>query len=116
MLIELISARILAAATADAQVYLRLAELTGTRADILQRLAKHDQVAILDSAVTRTAPDTPVVLRQHYAAAMAEAGRIEDAIAEYEKVVASEPENKAAAEAIAELRAGQGDSTKPSAP
>ncbi len=116
LLIELMSARILASATVDPQVYLRLAELTGTRADILHRLGKHDQIAILENAVMRTAADTPVVLRQQYAAALAEAGRTEDAIAEYEKIVAGDPGNKAAAEAIAELRAGKGDDNKPSVP
>jgi tetratricopeptide (TPR) repeat protein len=116
LLIELMSGRILAATTVDPQVYIRLAELTGTRADILHRLAKHDQVAILENAVTRTAPDTPVALRQQYAAYLAEAGRTEDATAEYEKIIASEPENKAAAEAIAQLRAGKGETNKASAP
>lgn len=116
LMIELTGARIMAATSVDPQLYIRLAELTGTRADILHRLAKHDQVAVLENAVVRTAPDTPNELRQQYAAYLAEAGRTDDAISEYEKVIASEPDNKVAADAIEQLRAGRRDSHKPSVP
>jgi|CXWL01.1.fsa_nt_gi tetratricopeptide (TPR) repeat protein len=116
LLIELMSARILAATTVDPQAYIRFAELTGVRADIMNRLAKHDQVAILESAVTKTGPDTPIALRQKYAAYLVEAGRTDDAIAEYEKIIAAEPGQKDATEALAQLKSAKDIGRKSSAP
>ncbi len=109
LLIEIMSGRITASPTVDPAAYIRLTELTGVRADIAYRLAKHDQVAILENAVNRTAPDTPMVLKEKYAARLLEAGRTEDAEEEYEKIVAADPNNKAAIEALAQIRADKSE-------
>lgn len=103
LLIELASARILNSPTVDTENYMRVAEYTGTKADIAHRLAKHDQVTILESAIKRCGTDVPVALREKYAAHLAEAGRETDAIAEYEKVLSADPQNKEAKEALARL-------------
>lgn len=95
LLIDLVSARIRSSSNVDPELYVRLADLTGDRADVMSRLARHDQVAILETAISRTAPNTPVSLREKYAEQLADAGRIEDAIAEFERVLAENPQNDA---------------------
>jgi tetratricopeptide (TPR) repeat protein len=104
LLMEIMAARILVSPTVDPDVYIRLAEFTGQRADVAHRIAQHDMVAVLEAAVTKTVPDTPMRLREKYAAQLAAAGRTKDAIAEYETILAADPEHKTAGEALALLR------------
>jgi predicted TPR repeat methyltransferase len=57
-----------------------------------------------------------MVLRKKYAGYLAEAGRTDDAIAEYEKIIAAEPDQKEAADALAQLRSAKNGEKTPGAP
>ena len=95
----------------------RLAESSGTAADRLQlardiraraenatKLSLHDALDVLQEGVEETAPNTPVALRERYAVVLAETGRRDEAIAEFERLLAADPANAAAAEWLARLR------------
>jgi len=102
--VEIMRGRINAQTTVDPQMYIRLVDLLGHQTDVVSRLARHDQAALLQAAVEKTAPDTPLVLRLRFAETLSEARRTDEAITEYEKVLAVEPGNRAASDALAQLR------------
>lgn len=107
LFIELYSGRIASSTTLDTHAYLRLVEFMGYRADVTNRLARHDQLAVLEGALAKSGGNSPTELRVKYAEVLAEAGRTQDALAEYESILAKEPGSEPAQAGLNRLRESQ---------
>lgn len=107
LFIELYTGRIASSTTVDPQAYMKLVDYMGYRADVVNRLSRHDQIAVLENAMEKSGENTPAALGVKYAQMLAETGRIADAIAEYERILAKEPENESAQTGLKRLREAQ---------
>lgn len=104
LVIETFQKRLSDAAGTD-EDYLQLVEYIRLRADNVKRLVAYDVVAVLEKGVADSAPNTSPALREQYAVALAEAGRREQARAEFEKVLADNPASVTATDWLSRLRA-----------
>jgi len=94
----------------EAVAYTRLAGYVRKHADVQRRLRGHDALAVLALGVERTAPNVPIELRAAYAIELAEVGRRQEATAQFELVLAADPNHALAREWLTRL------SAKPTAP
>ena len=101
--VDLLQARI-ADRSAGAEDFLRLAALFRKRNDLATTLNLHECLRILEAGVNASGETPSPKLLAEYARMLAEVGRTADAIAAYEKLLALEPQNVAAAEQIRKLR------------
>jgi len=103
LIIEVLQERLSSLPGSD-ENYLELVRLLGERAANIDKLVAHDVLAVLKKGVEDTAPDTSPGLRERYAVALAEVGRREEAITEFEKVLAADPASVTATDWLARLR------------
>lgn len=104
LFIEIYTNQISNTASPDPQLYIRLVDAMNHRADVLNKLSRHEQIAVLESGISRNPDNAPVLLRIKYAEVLAAAGRDQDAIAQYERILGQDAENQAAAEGLRRLR------------
>lgn len=110
LLIDILQARINEPGSRAAD-YLDLAELIGERAENARLLSLYDRVRVLAIGVKTMSPSTPARLIEEYARALEAVGRKDQAIAEFERLLAMEPTSTAAGDGLNRLlardRAGQ---------
>ncbi|MEK7710546.1 MAG: tetratricopeptide repeat protein [Planctomycetota bacterium] len=105
LLIDIVGGRIGETAGAIADDYVRVSDYMARRADVAAQLAKYDRLILLQHGMDTTGADASARLRESYAAALADVGRNDDAVAQFEKLLSLEPDNAAAKERLAKLRA-----------
>jgi len=106
LVIETFQKRLTGAPGTDEE-YFELVEYIRLRADNVKRLAVYDVLAVLEQGVEDTAPDTSPALREKYAVALAEAGRREQALEEFAKVLVDNPASVTATDWLSRLRAAE---------
>jgi tetratricopeptide (TPR) repeat protein len=89
----------------DAEAYLRCADYVRRQAEVENRLRRHDVLAVLALGVEKTAPNVPAKLRKAYGVELAELGRNDEAVAQFEQVLAADPEDNQAREWLGRLAA-----------
>lgn len=87
-----------------ADIYLSLVKYARARVETTTMLARLDVLSILERAIQETEPHVPVQIRLEYALELEKLGRDEDAIAAFEEVLETEPDNSVAVARLAELR------------
>jgi len=92
---------------------LRLVDAIHRRADMMSRLARHDALRVLRTAVERIQPDPPIELLEAYGITLAEVEQIDRAIEAFEQVLATDPNNSLAASWLERLRARRSESASP---
>ncbi len=105
LLIDILSGRVQATPDA-ADAYVALSEYLRLQAENDAVLSLHNVLGVLQVGVDNTAPDTPVELLQPYAITLAELGRHEEAVAQFEAILARDAGNPIATEWVARLRPG----------
>ncbi len=104
LLMDIVGERINDSADAGADDFVRLAEYMARRAETADQLARHDRLAVLQRGMDATAADSSPRLLQEYAAALADVGRNDDAIAQFERLLKLKPEDPVALEWLTRLR------------
>lgn len=84
--------------------YLLIARLLRQRAETAQRIAKLDELRILEVAMEEVGDRRSVRLLEAHAAVLAEVGRTEDAIEAFEALLLKDPANLSATDWLARLR------------
>ncbi len=90
--------------------YLDLATYLRVQDRIAQMLSLHAVLSVIEDGVDRTSPDTPPALLEQYGIVLAEVGGTEAAIAVFEKLLKTNPNNPIAAEQLRRLRPEPTDS------
>ncbi|MHC4696515.1 MAG: tetratricopeptide repeat protein [Planctomycetota bacterium] len=103
LLIDILSGRVQATPDA-ADAYVALSEYLRLQGENDAVLSLHNVLGVLQVGVDNTAPDTPVELLQPYAITLAELGRLEEAVAQFETILARDVGNPIATEWLARLR------------
>ena len=103
LLLDILRARV-AKGEGTAEDYLRFAEAVRDRREVLVMLSKHDELAILEAAVENASPEIPPRLMEQHGIALAEVGRNEEAVAVFEKLLATDPANATATTWLERLR------------
>ena len=115
LLIDIIGGGINESSDAIADDYVRLGDYMARRTDVAAQLARHDRLAILQRGMDASISSPSPRLLEKYAEALADVGRNDDAIAQFEKLLALEPENPVAHQWLTRLRAPT-DEKSPSQP
>ena len=87
--------------------YLRLAGLMMERGEVSKALSRQEAIRSLAAGIERLSPDVPPSTMERYGTLLAEAGRVDDAIVAFERLLVDEPDNPTALEALATLKASQ---------
>jgi len=96
--------------------YLHLADFTNRRVRVTMMLALHDALRVLDIGVRATSSRPSIPLLERYAATLAEVGRKQDAVKQYEEIQRLDPNNSSAREALQRLRDSSAKSEPRSSP
>lgn len=86
--------------------YLQLSDLIVERSEIIEKLSLHEVVRTLQSVVTRTAPDTPIMLLERYGLVLVEVGRVHEALAVFKDILQQSPNHETAKRWITKLQSG----------
>lgn len=92
---------------ADADRYVAVAQLIGERAKQSQRTAMMEAVEVLRRGMENLKSDPPISLREALAIALDEAGRTDEARAEFEAIRKADPTHAVAAQWLARLMPGE---------
>lgn len=103
LLIEIVGGRAAETAGVNSDDYVRLSDYMMRRAEAAVRLSKHDRLSVLQRGMESLAEPSPRLL-ESFAAALAEVGRNDEAIVQFEKLLTIEPDNVVAREQLARLR------------
>lgn len=104
VLIAILQARIAQPGYAGIDDDLKLARAIRERAKIGDRLAAHQALRVVQTAVERGGEKTPASLKEQYAQLLAEVGRTNDAITVFEEMLQSDPNSSVATEWLNRLR------------
>jgi len=105
LLIDIVGGRIGETAGVNADDYIRISDYMALRTEVAEQLARHDRLTILQHGMDAAKANPSPLLVERYAAALAEVGRTDEAIAQLEKLLALEPDNAPAKERLSKLRA-----------
>lgn len=84
--------------------YLQLADVIAERSAIVEKLSFHEVVRVLESAVMRTSPQTPVTLLERYGIALENVGRKADAIEVYQEILQKDSTHSSARRRLKSLQ------------
>ncbi len=104
LLIVIIEERLAVTEQGGSDDYLRLATLLKERGRVAMDMSMHEAVAALEAGIERMDPDVPPALLERYGTDLAGAGRTDDAIAAFQRLLAADPGNRAATEALRKLK------------
>jgi tetratricopeptide (TPR) repeat protein len=87
-------------------VYLDLARYMRLQVESATALSRYDALRVLQRGVEQSGAEAPVALLEQYAIALADVERTEDAVVQFEAILARDPANVIAKEWLGRLRAG----------
>ena len=96
--------------------YLETIRYLQARGELATKISLFPILDILKTAIEQTRPNHAPELIEEYAKTLAQVGRRDSAIAEFEKLLEVDPSNPAAAEWLHRLRETQSDTAPPSVP
>lgn len=104
LVMSILRSRIAAQIDDSVNDFLRLDTCVRQQFRVREKLTLHDWLAVVESRVKSSGPDTPLALLQLYGRLLSDVGRTEDAIGTLERVVKLDPDNAEAEKTLVRLR------------
>ena len=115
LLIAIVGERINESADSSADDFVRLAEYMARRTETAVQLARYERLALFQRGMDATASSPSPRLLENYAEALADVGRNDDAITQFERLLLLKPDDPVALEWLTRLRT-PAEITPPSKP